>query len=75
MVTIIFDIGAGVVSNTARVQGSLIMIVNATEATFPSTVAFKVNAYVPLSSKVALFIVTCPLILSALFCFVIKERF
>jgi len=74
MVTVMSVSGAGVVWNTAREQGSLMMTVNAAEVVLPSTVAVKVIAYVPLFTKVALLMVTTPLILSALFVLVIKER-
>ena len=75
MVTVMFDSGAGVVWNTAREQGSLMMIVNAIEAVLPSTVAVKVIANVPLSAKVALLIVTLPEFPSALVDCVTKLRF
>jgi len=44
MVTVMFDSGAGLVWNTAREQGSLMMIVNVAEAVLPSTDAVKVIA-------------------------------
>jgi len=67
MVTVMSESGAGVVWKTDREQGSLMMTVKAAEAVTPSTTADSVMAQVFTFDNVALFIVTTPLMLSALF--------
>jgi hypothetical protein len=74
VVTVILVRGAGLVKNTAREQGSLMITVKEAIAVLPSTTAVKVIRFELTFESVALLIETTPLTSPAFSVFVTKVK-